>query len=313
MEQAVVVSAARTPVGRYGGVFRDIKASTLLSYAVKAAVERANIDPGVVDEVVVGHVLANGENPNVARLGWLEAGFPIEVPAYTLDRQCGSGLQAIVNAGLLIQTGDAQVVVAGGVESESTAEYYVTNARWGYRLGDGQFYDRIARAGFKVSCPEAFPPVEGMMHTSEKLADRYQITREEADQLAVRSHQNAIAAIEAGKFRQEIVPVPVKQPKVGMVAIDTDEGPRKETSPEALAKLPVLAGRIHTAGNASSINDGAAAVVVMTESKARELGLEPRLYFRGYAAAGVDPTIMGIGPVPAVRKVMAKTGLCLDQ
>ncbi len=312
MEQAVIVSAARTPVGRYGGAFKGLKASTLLSYALRAAVERASIDPGAVDEVVVGHVLANGENPNVARLGWLEAGFPHAVPAYTVDRQCGSGLQAIVNGALLVQAGDAEIVVAGGTENESNAEFYVTDARWGYRLGDGVFYDRIARHGFKVSCPEACPPVEGMMHTSEKLADLYGISREEADAFALRSHRNAVAAVEAGKFRDEIVPVPVRQPKVGTVLVDTDEGPRKDTSPESLAKLPVLAGKIHTAGNSSSINDGAAAVVIMSERKAHALGLRPRLFFHTYAAAGVDPTIMGMGPAPAVRKLLQKTGLRLD-
>lgn len=317
MAQAVVVSAVRTPVGRFGGALRDVKASTLASVAVRAAVERCGLDPGDVDEVIMGHVLANGENPNVARLAWLQAGFPVEVPAYTLDRQCGSGLQAIVNGALLIRSGQAEVVLAGGVESESNAEFYTVDGRWGRKLGNSQLYDRISRSAYTVSCPEVFPATPGatpgMMHTSEKLAEMYGITREAADGFALRSHQNAVAAIDGGKFRDEIVPVPVNQPRRAPRLVDTDEGPRRDTSLETLAALPVLVGRIHTAGNSSTINDGAAACVLMSESRASRMGLEPLGYFVGAAATGVDPTIMGIGPAPAVRKLLERTGRTMEE
>ena len=313
MRNAVIVSAVRTPVGRFGGALRTVKASTLGSYAIKAAVERINLDPADVDEVIFGHVLANGENPNVARLAWLEAGYPEEVPGYTVDRQCGSGLQAIVNAALLVQTGDAEVVVAGGAESESNAEFYTTATRWGARLGDTQLYDRIVRHGYMVSCPEVYPPMPGMMHTSENLAERYGITREEADAFAYRSQMNAAAAIRAGKFKAEIVPVPVRGPKGEVTLVEADEHPRPDTTLEGLARLPVLVGKIHTAGNASGINDGAAAVVVMAEEAAKRRGLRPLAYLRGWAAAGVNPTIMGIGPAPAIRKLVEKTGVRLEE
>ena len=309
MEAAVIVSAVRTPVGRFGGQFRDLRAATLGATAIRAALERSGVDPEEVDEVVLGHVLVNGESPNVARLAWLEAGLPITVPAYSVDRQCGSGLQALINAALLIQTGNARVVVAGGAESESQAEFYSVGARWGARLGDSPFYDRIVRQGLKVSCPEMFPETPGMMHTSENLADRYGITREQADAFSVRSQQNAAAAIQAGRFDEELVPVEVPQSKGEPKRVDRDEHPRPDTTLEALAKLPVLVGKISTAGNASGINDGAAACVLMAESEARRRGLQPLGCLRAFAAAGVDPTIMGIGPAPAIRKLLHKTGL----
>jgi len=308
VEPAVVVSAVRTPIGRFGGQFRDVRAAALGAVAIKAAIERAGVDPAEVDEVIFGHVLVNGESPNVARLAWLEAGLPETVPAYSVDRQCGSGLQAIINAALLIQTGNAQVVVAGGAESESQAEYYTVGARWGARLGDAPFYDRISRQGLTVSCPEAYPLTPSMMHSSENLVDRYGITREEADAFALRSQRNAAAAIQAGRFVDEIVPVPVPQ-KGGTVLVERDEHPRPETTAEALAKLPVLVGKVHTAGNSSGINDGAAACVLMSASRARRAGLEPLGTVRAFAAAGVNPTLMGLGPAPAIRKVLQQTGL----
>lgn len=308
MREVVIVSAVRTPVGRFGGQFRDISAPELGAIAIRAAVERAGIGPGQVDEVVMGHVLVNGETPNLARLAWLQAGFPVEVPAYSVDRQCGSGLQAVITGALHIRNGDADIVVVGGAESESQAEFYVTGARWGYRLGSSEFHDRIQRHGLMVSCPEVFPAPPSMMHTSETLAERYGITREEADAFALRSHRNAVAAMEAGRFKDEIVPVPVRQ-RGQVVMVERDEHPRPDTSMESLAKLPVLVGKVHTAGNASGINDGAAACVLMSEARAARLGLEPLAYFRAWAAAGVDPTIMGIGPAPAIRKVLEKAGL----
>ncbi|MBI4493174.1 MAG: acetyl-CoA C-acyltransferase [Chloroflexi bacterium] len=313
MAEVVIVSAARTPVGRFGGQFRDLKASTLGAVAVRAAVERAGIDPGEVDEIVLGHVFVNGENPNVARLAWLEAGYPQEVPAYSVDRQCGSGLQAVINGALQIQTGNAEIVVAGGAECESQAEFYTVGVRWGQRLGNAVLHDRIMRHAVTVSCPEVFPKMEGMIHTSAKLAAHYGITRQEADAWALRSHQRACAAIEQGKFADEIVPVPVRQ-RGQTVLVERDEHPRPDTSLEVLARLPALVGDgIHTAGNASGINDAAAAVVLMSEAQARKRGLQPLASFRAYAAAGVDPTIMGIGPVPAIRRLLARTGLRLEE
>lgn len=312
MPEVVIVSAARTPVGRFGGQFRDFKASTLGALAVRAAVERAGIDPGQVDEVILGHVLVNGENPNIARLAWLEAGFPMEVPAYSVDRQCGSGLQSVMSGAFQIQSGNANIVVAGGAECESQAEYYTTSARWGQRLGNASLWDRIVRHGAMVSCPEAVPRMDGMMHTSAKLAKQYGITRQEADAWAVRSQQRAGAAMDQGKFREEIVPVSVQQ-RGQPVLVERDEHPRPDTTIEALAKLPDLLGDgVHTAGNASGINDAAAAVVLMAEPEARKRGLKPLAYFRGAAAAGVDPTIMGIGPAPAIRRLLARTRLRLE-
>jgi acetyl-CoA C-acetyltransferase len=309
VEAAVIVSAVRTPVGRFGGQFRDLRAATLGATAIRAALERVQVNPADVDEVVFGHVLGNGESPNVGRLAWLEAGLPMEVPAYSVDRQCGSGLQAIINAALLIQTGNADVVLAGGTESESQAEYYSVGARWGARLGETPFYDRISRQGMTVSCPEKLPPTPSMMHTSENLVTRYGITREQADTFSLRSQQHAARAIQEGRFDDELVPVAIPQRKGDPLMVDRDEHPRPETTAETLAKLPVLVGKIHTAGNASGINDGAAACVVMSEARARKLGLEPLGCVRAFAAAGVDPTMMGIGPAPAIRRALEKSGL----
>lgn len=268
MEEAVVVSAVRSPVGRYGGMLRSVSASALVSHVIRAALERCRTMPDDVGEVIFGHVLTNGESPNVARLGWLEAGFPAEVPAYTVDRQCGSALQAIINAALLIQTGEHDVIVAGGVESESNAEFYSVDTRWGRRLGDSQLYDRITRSGRNVSCPTAFEVVPSMMHTSAKVANMYGITRREADEFALRSHQLALAAIDGNRFDDELVSIPIENgPEVSV-----DEGPRRDTSLESLARLPVLVEPIHTAGNSSSINDGAAACVLMSGTRAKREG-----------------------------------------
>ena len=258
MERVAVVAAVRTPVGKFGGALKDVQASTLGATVLREAVRRAGIDPAEVDDVIMGHVLTNGETPNVARMAALEAGFPVEVPAYTLDRQCGSGLQAIVNGAMQIQTGNARVVLAGGVESESNAEYYVTGARWGLRLGTHGFKDRLRGTDEMVSCPARFGPIPGMIHTAEVVAERYAVSREEQDLFALRSHRGAVAAADAGKFEEEIVPVEVEEPKRGKVVVDRDEQPRADTSLEALAKLPPVRGKTVTAGNSSSINDGAA-------------------------------------------------------
>lgn len=311
MREAVVVSAVRTPVGRYGGGLKTVTAPDLAALVIGEAVKRAGIDPGLVEEVIMGHVLVNGESPNVARLGLLKAGLPIGTPAYTLDRQCGSGLQAIINAATLIKLGQCEVVLAGGVETMSSGEFYVTGARWGIRMGTQPFHDRFQRTIEMVSCPEVFGPINGMIETADNVAEKCGITREEQDAFALRSHQNACLAIKEGKFKDEIVPVEVREKKKTVI-IDTDEHPRPETTMESLAALRPVQGKTVTAGNSSGMNDGAAACLLMSEEKARSLGLRPMGYIRAFAAGGVHPAYMGLGPVPAVRKLMERAGLALE-
>lgn len=311
MPEAVIVSAARTPVGRYGGSLKNVPASDLAALVVGEAVKRAGIDPGLVEEVIMGHVLVNGEAPNVARLAALKAGLPMETPAYTLDRQCGSGLQAIINAAALIKLGECDVVLAGGVESMSNSEFYVTGARWGIRLGTRQFHDRFQRTIEMVSCPDVFGPIKGMIETAENVAEKCGISREEQDAFALRSHRNACRAMAEGRFKEEIVPVEVKEKKKAVV-VDTDEHPRPETTTESLAALRPVQGKTVTAGNSSGMNDGAAACLLMSEEMAKSLGLKPMGYIRGSAAGGVHPGYMGLGPVPAVKKLLSKTGLSIE-
>lgn len=310
MDQIVIVSAVRTAVGRYGGSLRDVQPQDLAAIVIKEAVKRAKLQPSDVDEVIMGHVIPNGETPNVARQAALIADFPIETPAYTLDRQCGSGLQAICNGMMQIQTGNARIVVAGGVESMSNMEYYVMGARWGIRLNSVPFYDRWERATEMVSTHK-FGVIKGMLVTAENVAAQCGITREAQDEFALRSHRNACAAIEAGKFKDEIVPVEVPQKKGPPLIVDRDEHPRPETTLESLAKLKTVVGPTVTAGNSSGMNDGAAACVLMSEKTAEKLGLEPLGYLRAWTVAGVHPGYMGLGPVPAVRRLLEKTGLSL--
>ncbi|MCL5961164.1 MAG: acetyl-CoA C-acyltransferase, partial [Chloroflexi bacterium] len=284
----------------------------LAALVIGEAVKRSKIDPASIEDVIFGHVLINGETPCIGRVAALKAGLPIEIPGYSLDRQCSSGLQAVINAALLIQTNNADVVVAGGVESMSNGEYYVTGARWGIRAGNQTFYDRFPRAGEVVSCPDIFGPVAGMIGTCENVVAEYNISREEADKFSVDSHQKAVAAIEAGRFKDEIVPVVIPQKKGNPLIIDRDEHPRADTTYEQLSKLKPVLGKTVTAGNASGMNDGAAACVLMSEEKAKELDVEPLAHLRAFAAAGVHPHYMGIGPVPAVRKCLQKAALTLQ-
>ena len=311
MDEVVIVSAARTAVGRFGGTLCNVPAPELAAVVLKEAVRRAGLEPEQVDEVVFGHAIANGEAPNAARQAVLLAGFPVEIPAYGVERQCGSGLQAICDATMQIQTGNAEIVVAGGVESMSSMEYYVTGARWGIRLGSRQFWDRWERQTEMIST-HRFGRVASMLHTAANVAEKLKISREAQDEFALRSQQKAAAAMAAGRFKDEIVPVPVPQKKGDPIMFDTDEHPRPETTLEALAKLKPVVGETITAGNSSGMNDGAAACVLMTEKKAEKLGLEPMGYMRAWAAAGVHPAYMGLGPVAAVRKVLKKAGLTLD-
>ena len=313
MRDVAIVSPVRTPVGRFGGAFKDIAAEELGALVIRELLDRTGLDPTRVDEVILGHGYPNGETPNIGRLCALKADLPIEVPGYQLDRRCSSGLQSVLNAAMLVQTGNADVVIAGGVESMSNAEYYSTGSRWGGRFGSMTLHDRLERARETISPEERFGYISGMLETAENLAKQYEITREEQDQYALLSHQRAVAAIEAGRFKDEMVPVPVPQRRGEPLRIDTDEGPRKDTSLEQLARLaPAISEGTVTAGNASSQNDAAAVALVVGADKLDELGLEPMAFLRGFSTAGVHPAYMGIGPVPAVEKLFQKTGLSFD-
>jgi acetyl-CoA C-acetyltransferase len=312
MKSVVITSAVRTPVGSMGGVFRDVLAVELARTVLEEAVKRSGIAKSIVDEIILGQAKQSADAPNIARVAALAGGFPEEVPAYTVHRQCSSGLQAILNAVWQIQAGYGDVIVAGGVESMSTAPYYLRNARYGYKSGNGELLDPNTESQPR-SQPEDMYGSFTMGMTAENLAAMYGITREEQDGFAYASHVRAVAAIDAGRFGQEIAPVNVRGEKGEPVLVVTDEGPRRETSLEKLAKLkPVFkAGGTVTAGNSSTRNDGAAAVVVMSEEKALELGIRPLARFLAAGIAGVNPTIMGIGPVPATRKAVERAGLSL--
>lgn len=313
MKSVVITSAVRTPVGNMGGVFRDVLAVELARTVLEEAVKRSGIEKSIVDEIILGQAKQSTDAPNIARVAALEAGFPEAVPAYTVHRQCSSGLQAILNAVWQIQAGYGDVIVAGGVESMSTAPYYLRSARYGYRSGNGELLDPNTESQPK-SQPEEIYGTFTMGMTAENLAEKYGITREEQDEFAYASHVRAVAAIDTGRFKEEIVPMSVRAGKGGTAPVDTDEGPRRDTSLEKMATLePVFKTRgTVTAGNSSSRNDGAAAVVVMAEEKAAELGIRPMARFVAAGIAGVNPTIMGIGPVPATRKALDRSGLTLD-
>ena len=310
MRRAAIVAPLRTPVGRFGGALRTIPAEELAAIVIKAVVERAGIDPARIEDVVMAQSYANSEAPCIGRWAALQAGLPVEVPGLQVDRRCGSGLQAIITAAMMVQTGAADVVVAGGVESMSNIEHYTTDLRWGKRQGNVTFYDRLDR-GRERSQPEwRFGPISGMIQTAENVAAAFDISREAADAYAARSHQRAAAAWEAGHFTDEIVPVAVKAHGKPVVVVDRDEGIRPDSTAASLANLsPVIPGGVVTAGNASQQNDAAAACLVVAEDQLAALGLEPLGFLRGWAAVGCEPAMMGIGPVPAVAKLFAKTGL----
>ena len=314
MRRAAIVSPVRTAVGNFGGALRDVSAAELASAVIKETLDRSQLDPAKVDDVILGHGYPSGENPAIGRLAALKAGLPIEVPGYQLDRRCSSGLQAILNASMLVQTGNADVVIAGGVESMSGAEFYSNESRWGARFGSVTFHDRLARARVTISPDERFGPIPGgMVETAENLAREYEISRQEQDEYALRSHQRAIAAQAAARFDSEIVPVPVPQRRGDPVPFDRDEGPRADTTMDALSRLrPVMRDGTVSAGNASSQNDAAAVCIVAAEDQLDELGLKPMAFLRSWAVTGCHPATMGIGPVPAVQKAMAKTGLSLQ-
>ncbi len=314
MRRVAIVSPVRTAVGNFGGTLRDVSAADLASTVIKESLDRSGVDPARVDDVILGHGYPSGENPAIGRLAGLKAGLPIEVPGYQLDRRCSSGLQAILNASMLVQTENADVVIAGGVESMSNAEFYSNESRWGARFGSVTFHDRLARARVTISPDERFGPIPGgMVETAENLAREYEIARTEQDEYALRSHQRAVAAQSEGRFDKEIVGVPVPQRRGDPVPFEKDEGPRGDTNMETLARLrPVMRDGTVSAGNASSQNDAASVCLVVGEDKLEELGLTPMAFLRGWAVTGCHPATMGIGPVPAVNKVMGKVGLSLE-
>ena len=311
MRRVAIVSPLRTPVGRFGGVLRDVPAEELGAIVIRALLERTRLDPALVDDVILAQSYPNGEAANIGRYCALKAGLPVTVPGLQLDRRCASGLQAVCLAAMMVQTGVADVVIAGGVESMSNVEYYLTGLRWGVRMGSVQMHDRLFRSRERSSPPETHP-VSGMIETAENLARQYEISREEQDRYALLSHRKAVAAQKAGRFQEEMVPVPVPG-KGGTQLVDRDEGPREDTTLEQLSRLPpVYPDGTVTAGNASQQNDGAAVCLVVAEERLTALGLEPMAYLRSWAVAGVEPSCMGIGPVPASEKALARAGLRLD-
>jgi acetyl-CoA C-acetyltransferase len=313
VREVAIVSPLRTAVGNFGGSLRDVSAAELGSTVIKAILDKTGLDPTKIDDVILGHGYASGEEPAIGRLCALKADLPIEVPGYQLDRRCSSGLQSILNAAMMVQTDNADVVLAGGTESMSRVEFYTTESRYGSRLGSVTMHDRLTRARATVSPEERFGVISGMIETAENLAEQHTIPREDQDAYALRSHQRAVAAIESGKFAQEIVPVTIPQRRGDPKIFDTDEGPRKDTSIEALARLrPLTPGGTVTAGNASSQNDAASMCLVVAADKLDALGLKPMAYLKSWAVAGVHPAYMGIGPVPAAQKAFAKAGLTMD-
>ena len=308
-KKVVLAGACRTAIGKMGGALSNTPAAELGSIVIKEALNRAGVKPEQVDEVLMGCVIQAAQGQNVARQASIKAGLPIEVPAVTINVVCGSGLNAVNQAAAMIMAGQADIVVAGGMENMSMAPYAMTKARFGYRMNNATIIDTMVNDALT----DAFNHYH-MMITAENICDRWNLTREELDEFSANSQQKAEKAMAEHKFDDEIVPVPVKVKKQ-IVEFKVDEGPRPGTTVETLSKLRCCSGKeggMVTAGNASGINDGAAAIVVMSEEKAKELGVKPMATWVQGALAGVEPEIMGIGPVAATKKVMAKTGLTVD-
>jgi acetyl-CoA C-acetyltransferase len=309
MKEVVIVSAVRTPIGSFGGSFKDVSAVELGTIAVKEALKRANLDLKLVDELIFGNVLQAGLGQNVARQIAIHAGIPSNVSSYTINKVCGSGLKAVSLAAQAIKAGDADIIVAGGTENMSQAPHLAKSTRWGQRMGNMELIDYMVHDGLS----DIFNNYH-MGITAENIAEQYGITREEQDNLAVVSQNRAEAAIKSGRFKDEIVPVSIPQRKGDPIVVDTDEYPRFNVTIESLSKLrPAFKkdGTV-TAGNASGINDGAAALVIMSRDKAEELGITPLATIVSYASAGVEPTVMGTGPIPASRKALEKANLTIE-
>ncbi|SMC22362.1 acetyl-CoA C-acetyltransferase [Desulfacinum hydrothermale DSM 13146] len=308
----VIVSAARTPIGKFGGSLKDVRASSLLALVMEEVLKRAgNPDPAILDEVVTGDCAQCFDEANTARTAMLKAGLPVEIPAHTIQRQCASSMQALAAATQMIRAEDAEVVLVGGVESMSSAPYYLPKARWGMRLMNHEVLDSVWEMLHSGSRLLGNPMIMGQ--TAENLAQKYGIDRQEQDEVALRSHHNAEAAIKEGRFKDEIVPVEIPGPKGKVAVFEQDEHPRFGLTMDDLSRLkPVFKkdGTV-TAGNSSGLNDGAAAALVMTRAKAKEMGLQPLARIVATAAAGVEPEYMGYGPVPATEKVLKKAGMTL--
>ncbi|CAB1253997.1 Acetyl-CoA acetyltransferase [Clostridiaceae bacterium BL-3] len=309
MRDVVIVSAARTAIGKFGGSLKNVSAVKLGTAVIKEAVKRANIKPELVDEVIMGNVLQAGLGQSPARQAAVYAGIPVEVPSFTLNKLCGSGLRAVSLAAQLIKVGDDDIVVAGGMENMSAAPYLLESARWGARMGDGKLVDSMLRDGLF----DAFNNYH-MGITAENVAEQWHITREMQDEFSASSQQKAEKAIKSGRFKDEIVPITIKDRKKGEIVFDTDEFPRFGTTVETLSKLkPAFKkdGTV-TAGNASGINDAAAALVVMSADKAKELGIEPMARIVSYGTRGLDPKIMGYGPFYATKIALEKANLKVE-
>lgn len=314
MRDAVICEPIRTPVGGYGGTLRDVPVADLAATIVRELVSRTGVTSEMIDDVIFGQVYPNSEAPAIGRIAALDAGLDISVPGTQLDRRCGSGLQAVINASMCVQTGAADLIIAGGADSMSQAEYYTMGMRWGMRGRDSELMCRIGR-GRVTSGGKFYPVPGGMLETAENLRRDFSITREEQDQFAVNSHAKAIAAQKAGKFTDELVPVTYRTRK-GEQVFDTDEHPRADASMETLGALRAIMGKADpeatvTAGNASGQNDAAAACIVTTREKAEALGLKPLGRLVTWGVAGVGPERMGIGPVPAVAKAFGRAGLTM--
>ncbi|UUO00850.1 acetyl-CoA C-acetyltransferase [Mycolicibacterium novocastrense] len=314
MREAVICEPVRTPIGRYGGMFKSLTAVDLGVAALKGLLERTGIQAEAVEDVILGHCYPSSEAPAIGRVVALDSGLPVTVPGMQVDRRCGSGLQAVVQACLQVANGDNDVVVAGGAESMSNVTFYSTDIRWGSKSGGVMLHDSLAR-GRTTAGGRDYPVPGGMLETAENLRRQYGISREEQDELAVTSHRRAVAAQKAGILAEEIIPVAVRT-RQGEEVIDTDEHPRPDTSLESLAKLRPVLGKQDpeatvTAGNASGQNDAASMCVVTTRDKADELGLTPLVRLVSWGSAGVAPDVMGIGPVPATEVALAKAGLSL--
>ncbi len=313
MRRAAIVTPLRTPVGRFLGGLSALPAEVLGAEIIKAVVAKSGVDPARIEDVVFAQSYANSEAPCIGRWAALAAGLPLEVPGIQLDRRCGGGLQAIVTAAMMVQTGAADCVLAGGVESMSNIEYYTTALRGGARAGNVALYDRLERGRERSQPVERFGVISGMIETAENVATECGITREASDAYAADSHARAAAAWARGDFDAEVVPVSVPQRKGDPVVVSQDEGFRPDTTMDSLAKLrPLMKDGVVTAGNASQQNDAAAACLVVAEDQLEALGLTPMATLVGWAPAGCHPATMGLGPVPAVEKLMKRTGLTLD-
>jgi acetyl-CoA C-acetyltransferase len=308
--RAAIVAPVRTPVGKYLGALKDIPAETLAAHVVRETVRRSGIDPALIEDVVFAQSYANSEAPCIGRWAALAADLPIEVPGMQLDRRCGGGLQALTTAAMMVQTGAADVVIAGGVESMSNIEYYTTSMRSGARAGNVQLYDRLERGRERSQPVERFGVISGMIETAENVARECQITREASDAFAVESHRRAAQAWAENRFAEEVLPVSVPQRKGDALVVSKDEGFRTDATLQSLSALkPIIKGGVVTAANASQQNDAAAACLIVAEDKLASLGLKPMGFMTGWAAAGCHPATMGLGPVPAVERLFKRLNL----